>query len=582
MPLKPFTAGVWSALAWVLLTAAVCLLFGCAGDDPRQVSEPKPEPPRGVVLVSIDTLRADHLGAYGYHRDTSPYLDALAAESVVFEAAIAQAPSTLTSHLAMFTSLFPSQFFPTARGPVPAEGHGLSTEIPTFPEILHDAGFRTAGHTEGGYVSSVYGFERGFEEWTDPTSSRSTDIEQTVEKGLDFLTRMAARPDERFLLFLHTYSVHDPYEPPESYRGLFTREAPTDERASAQTLLAVNAGRRATSEEEAEYFAARYDEGIRYADSVLARLWNGLEELALGDEVAVVVTSDHGEEFLEHGRYLHTQLYPEQLHVPLFVRVPGVEPRRVAMPVRTIDLAPTLLDLLALEPLRRASGQSLVPFLTSDQEAADEIAQPEPICSETWYAGSLTNLLLARADDGWLWTLRERPSIDPGGAWVSDALEFDHPFSPGAAGLRLLAYHEPRTIRVKTSGGETLLERVVPPEWIDVELPRSAAGRRLRLEVDGCVSPSRTEGSDDIRCLGVQMAQPVLQRRTYLAGFPASPLVPKRPSPDAGPDLEDALGRCAPPLLAESTALDPGETDREGLCALGYLSEEQCAADRRP
>ena len=542
--------------------------------------------------MSIDTLRADHLGAYGYHRDTSPHLDALASESVIFDVAIAQAPSTLTSHLAMFTSLFPSQFFPTAEGPVPSEGHGLSPEIATFPEIFRAAGFRTAGHTEGGYVSGVYGFQRGFEEWTDPTSTHSSDVERTVQMGLDFLTRVAAQPDERFLLFLHTYSVHDPYEPLEPYRGVFTDQAPTADPASARTLLAINAGQRPTSAEEADYFAARYDEGIRYADAVLAQLWKGLEELGLGDDVAVVVTADHGEEFLEHGRYLHTQLYPEQLHVPLLMRVPGVTPRRVTTPVRTIDLAPTILDLMGLEPLPRASGRSLVPLLgggPSDGGAPDaERANwpTEPICAETWYDGSLSTLLLAPDEDGALWTLRELPSIDPGGAWITGAAEFDLPFSQqavpeGAPLLRLLAFHEPREIRVM-AGAQVLLERTVPPEWIEVELPSSAVGLRLRLEVEGCVSPSQVSDSDDPRCLGVQMARPTLQRRRYLTGFPTSPLVPTRPSLDLGRQLEEGLRDCAPPLLANSIRLEPDDMDREGLCALGYLSEEECPAAGAP
>lgn len=569
--------------ACLLVVSALLALPGCG----RRVEEGEPAPtieaPRGFVLVSIDTLRADHLGFYGYHRNTSPGLDELAAQSVVFETAISQAPSTLTSHLAMFTSLFPAQFFPTAAGPVPADGRILSDRIATFPQLFRAAGFRTAGHSEGGYVSGSYGFRRGFERWTDPRFSGSADVEATVARGLEFLGEMA-EVDDRFLLFLHTYSVHDPYEPPEPYRGLFTRgEAPTEDPASWVTLLKVNAGHRPTGQDEARYFEARYDEGIRYADDVLARLWDGLAELGLDDEVALVVTSDHGEEFLEHGRYLHTQLYPEHLRVPFLIRVPGVTPRRVTTPVRSIDIAPTLLDLAGLEPLPEASGRSLVPWLRGVADAADRPPPPEPLCGESWDQASKLSMIAAPSPrEGVTWLLRWRPWRDPGGVWISDSQTFDMPHrsleSEGSDGgepprptLRLKAFHRERTVRVVFDGGEELLlERTVPPSWTELHLPAAAEGRRLRLEVDGCVSPKQAGVSRDPRCLGVQMASPQWEFRTYLDGVPEAEHVPMSPALEVGRRMEAALARCSPPLVAPPLPAEPADDTIEALRALGY------------
>ncbi|MDA8016020.1 MAG: sulfatase [Thermoanaerobaculia bacterium] len=574
-------------LLQVFVGLGVAWLVGCS-EVPEEEALSRGRP-RGAVLVSIDTLRADHLGIYGYSRDTSPHLDALARESVVFDIAIAQAPSTLTSHLAMFTSLFPSQFFPTARGPVPPTGHGLSNEIPTFPEIFQEAGFRTAGHTEGGYASGMYGFRRGFEVWTDPHSTSSTDIERTVGRGLDFLRLMADRPDERFLLFLHTYSVHDPYEPPPPFRGMFTSgEPPTSDPASAATLLDVNADRRGSSDAEAKYFAARYDEGIRYADEVLGRLWSELKDLGLDEEIVLVVTADHGEEFLEHGRYLHTQLFPEHLRVPLLVRIPDATPGRVATAVRSIDIAPTLLDVMGLPPLPGASGRSLRPWLASDgshSESAVAVSAeaPRPVCAETWDSGSRMKMLLADTGEDLIWSLQELPSIDPGGAWISRSAEFDLPF--GAAGgrgaLRLLAFHQPRTIRLYGSDG-VLLKREIPTRWVELDLPEHAEGSRLRIEVDDCVSPSRLGESGDPRCLGVQMARPVLQRNAHFAGFPRQPLTKTRPDALIGRRLEQAFEDCSPPLLAEAKRVQTETADRQALCALGYLSEQECPGSSEP
>src|SRR5512143_1530550 len=188
-----------AALA-LALGALGALVVACAGPRPEAPAA-APRPTRGVVLISIDALRADRLGPYGAARPTTPFLDRLARRAVVFENAFSEIPSTLPSHLSMFTGLYPSQH--GVRPPSDV----LAAAIPTLPELLAAAGVRTFGHSEGGYVQGGYGFARGFEEWTDTPYAADTDVERTFARGLDSLARV--RPGERFFLVLHSYTVHD-------------------------------------------------------------------------------------------------------------------------------------------------------------------------------------------------------------------------------------------------------------------------------------------------------------------------------------------------------------------------------------
>ena len=179
----------------VALVAAL-VAAGCGGAPVGPGGDAELQTTRGQILISLDTLSAAHLGAYGYELPTSPFFDALAARGALFENAFVQYPSTLVSHMSIFTGLYPQQ-----HGVYPPS-YRLSPAIATLPERFAAAGFRTAGHTEGGFVGHGYGFARGFDEFTDPRVEHTTDIEKTLEKGLAFLRRLGA--EDRFFLFLHT------------------------------------------------------------------------------------------------------------------------------------------------------------------------------------------------------------------------------------------------------------------------------------------------------------------------------------------------------------------------------------------
>jgi arylsulfatase A-like enzyme len=328
--------------------------------------ERPPTPPRNLVLVSIDTLRADHLGTYGYHRDTSPALDRLAARSTVFLDAVAQAPNTLASHMTLFTSIYYSAL---SRGP-----HGrLPDGVETLATLLRSHGFATWGFADGGLMRRTFGFDRGFDHYEDERTGIA-DILARVERWLD---THAVSP---FFLFVHCYDVHAPYDPPPPYDTLFEEGPYTgDFEPTVLNIQAVGRWQRRITPADLAHAVARYDGGIRYTDTQIGGFLERLERRGLFDSSAIVVLSDHGEEFQEHGSMGHWQSYfRPNLHVPLIVFAPGRPARRVAGPVELADVLPTLLELLGLPAHPGALGRSLVPLLDGREARSEATAYAEP------------------------------------------------------------------------------------------------------------------------------------------------------------------------------------------------------------
>lgn len=519
-----------------------------------------PRPPN-LILVSVDTLRADHLGAYGYSRDTSPFLDELARSGVVFERAFAQVPGTLPSHMSMFTGLYPAQHDVYPPDAV------LSSAIPTLPELLRAHGYRTGGFTEGGYVSGFYGFSRGFDSFDDAVVRGSRLLERTMEEGLGFLDRVG--PDEPFFLFLHTYAVHDPYAPPEEYRPLFwSAEPPEVFEPTGPNLVAVNRGLRSVSAEQVRYFEALYDAGIRYADDQLRRLWKRVRERGLAERTILVITSDHGEEFLEHGHLVHEQNYVETTHVPLIVVGPGLTPgTRVEAPVESIDLAPTLLDLAgAPDAARGMAGRSWRGLLESRDAPFRGFVYTES------FVHPVRALLRQDPETGALLHLMEaRIPSSPEGEWVSRSARLDTLLE--SLRVEALSFHQAR--RLSIVDGETdLTSAVLSPEtWTPVELELGPGLHRLRFSVPGCDVPEDLGLGPDRRCLGFRLKAPDLVS-WQLFDLDADPLE----QTDLSADRRDAVRRLSDELgTLHWDPVDPSlgtglSAEQEGdLKALGYL-----------
>jgi arylsulfatase A-like enzyme len=520
-----------------------------------------PAPTRGYVLISIDTLRADHLGCYGYPRPTSPFIDELARRGTLFEEAYAQYPSTLVSHMSMFTGLHPREHGVLTASSV------LAPEIESFPEVFQRAGFRTAAFTEGGYVSGRYGFRRGFDAFVARDRAGARPLQRTFARGVEFLAGLPA--DARFLLFLHTYAVHSPYDAPERYRVPFWPGPPPAGGidGTPHALNGANATEQELSPQAVDYVSALYDAGIRETDETLQRFFAELARLGLAEETTVVVTSDHGEELRDHGRFHHTQLYREVLRVPLIVVHPrrpgGVRQRAV---VQLVDLPPTLYELAGLRPGAASSGTSRAALVGTPSTAVDGAAWADGEAGERALyrarAGSLESLLLF---------------APPAESWFSKSLSFDAP--RGELAFEARAFAAARLLRARGPAGVQLAQPIAT-EWTPVRLAL-AEGGRVRLEVNGCATPPGSRHRDAV-CHGFQLRglRPVRLELYDLAADPgqrhdlarqrdddtrrlARDLLAFRPRPRAGP-LES-------PLDAELAAQ---------LEALGYAGQVGGAQSR--
>lgn len=357
----------------------------------------------GVILVSIDTLRADHLGCYGYERPTSPVLDDLAAGATLYRRAYTTYPTTMLSHMALLRGTHPdalSRSLAREAGVEPTPH--LPDAVAMVQQRLRSEGWITAAFTGGGAVDRHFGFGEGFDAYCDCRDA--DDAGALADRAARWLETYAGAP---FFLFLHTYEVHGPYAPPDGFTELAGGAAGL-EAIDPYAILGHPADPCASLDDTTrQAMVDLYDGEIRYTDQALVgRLLDTLGRLDLADGTLLVVTSDHGEEFGEHGCWLHgTHLYEETVHVPLVVRYPGGQHRGEVVdgPVSLVDVAPTILAALGLEygdmqgtPLPRTSDRA---------RGADAVARGvrfdvqglELITSKAFVAGRTHKLVHSRA-----------------------------------------------------------------------------------------------------------------------------------------------------------------------------------------
>ncbi len=359
--------------AWCALLGAV-LLSACTpgvGDEP-------PHPVNRIILISIDTLRADRLGAYGYARPTSPVLDAFAADGVLFARCSASSPWTPPSHTSMLTGLYPS------RHGVFEVGRELRAGVRTLAEEFGARGFRTAAVVASDLVLPCKRCKSTFEhydeiEWErkDGRSgprvlNRAADINAAALAWLGGLP-----PEAPFFLLLHYYDVHSDYAPEPRFARMFGA-GPDLEPGETDSLIATRQGR-TMQPHEVEQIQRLYDAEIRQLDTRLGELFDELVRRGIWEDALIVVTSDHGEEFREHGGFLHGRtLYEEVLHVPLIVRGPGIPAGRVvdAM-VSLADIMPTMLALARVPVPDGLDGHALLPLLADGAAVWPELVLSE-------------------------------------------------------------------------------------------------------------------------------------------------------------------------------------------------------------
>lgn len=359
-----------------VLLAASTLAGACA-----RVPEP-PRPARHLVVVTVDTLRADRLGCYGSTTVATPRLDRIAREGAIAPDASVHVPLTRPSHASLFTGLLPA-----AHGIRDNVSPALDAGVPTLAETLHAAGFRTAAFVSSIVLSRQSGLHRGFDVYSDAFDAGEDDARflNSIQKRGDGPTAEAiawlekeAPSGARLFAWLHLYDPHDPYEPPEPHAS--------------------------------RYAGRPYDGEVAYADELVGRLDDALARLGLRDDALLVVTSDHGEGLGEHGEEVHGYfVYETTLRVPLLLRGPGIAAgTRVPGTAHTIDLLPTAQAMLGLPAPARTDGRDLAPALRGG---------PAPPEAPT-YAESLTPLLhygwsdlRALSDGRFKYILAPRPEL---------------------------------------------------------------------------------------------------------------------------------------------------------------------------
>ncbi|MDX1393238.1 MAG: sulfatase [Gemmatimonadota bacterium] len=325
-----------------------------------------------VLLIFLDTVRAANLGAYGYERETTPTLTDWATRSVLFEHAIAPASWTLPSHASVFTGRTNVQLGTGV-------DRALGDEYATLAEVLETAGYRTGGFVANfAYTTRASGLDRGFQEYRDfdvgpallAASSWSAraltrlggdlirfeafDMKPAVRVADEFLEWVEREDPRPFFAFLNFFDAHDPYVAPAPYRDRFG-PPPVGRTPS-----------RAPDPETTARWVNKYDGAIAYIDDQLGRIRRALDSSGRLDGTLVIITSDHGEQFGEHGLMQHTgSLYIPTLHVPLVMSLPGVLPEAAVVPqvVSLRDVAATVLDIVGVDGASRVGGQSLVPLL---------------------------------------------------------------------------------------------------------------------------------------------------------------------------------------------------------------------------
>lgn len=328
---------------------------------------PKEKSLSQIILISIDTLRADHLGVYGYERETSPNIDSLAAESAMFANVYASSPWTLSSHVSLLTALN------SVNHQVYQDNEKMDPDLVTAAEMLRVNNYFCSAFTGGGFVSSVFGFADGFDSYYERTD------EVLLNKAAELNFRDVARwidsnKNKDFFLFIHTYQPHDPYACPAPYKTMFLSEKSKWSHINLNGHLGgKNSIFKELPEDDRQNIIDLYDAEIRYTDEkLIGPLVQKLKEMALYDQAMIIFTSDHGEEFYDHGGWGHGHsLYDESLKVPLLIKFPNSKylGSKVEHIVSLVDIVPTILDEMGIDSSPyEFDGLSLIPLLEGKEK----------------------------------------------------------------------------------------------------------------------------------------------------------------------------------------------------------------------
>jgi arylsulfatase A-like enzyme len=355
-----------------------------------------------VLIVLIDALRADRLGCYGYSRNTSPNIDEIARAGWRFDAAFAQSNWTKPSVAALITGLYPRQtsVSPDTWSHAGAQGEvlvdSLSPQHLTLAEFLGALGYETGAFGENHHLLRKLGFAQGYltHEWREPmlTGSAFTKFTKKFRSGFTaewisdhFVKWLGSTKGPKFFAYLHHINVHWPYTSPPPFAGMFMKTRPTEDFNSTKFMVRAIEGirgqsGRAPSAETLRAMSDAYDEGIRHVDSEIGRIMRVLKQRGLYDNTLIVITADHGEEFMEHGLLGHGKaLYDESIRVPLVIKFPcpgsRCGPRTVTTQVELVDVFPTVVREVGRTPPASMPGTVLYEEASARKFVFSETAQ---------------------------------------------------------------------------------------------------------------------------------------------------------------------------------------------------------------
>jgi arylsulfatase A-like enzyme len=356
-------------------------------------------PPKKIILISLDTLRADHLGCYGYSRNTSPTLDTLAQKGILFMNAFSPSSFTIPSHASIFTGKYPSHHSIGFH-----QGNGkLDTDIDiTLAEYLKTKHFKTAAFVSSFVLRKETNLNSGFDLYDDEMTShelnRPTELLRDGSETCDrVITWISQNKDDNFFLFIHLFDIHGPYVCKEPFKSIFWNDIQNKESKRLNAIVPDNypvggipyyqvlnkildsEGNIVSFETNLQYYISQYDGNIRYCDSLIENLITVLQDLQIFDEVMLIITSDHGEAFGENNIYFFHGLTvtPEQIHVPLILIMPksfsSDRQKRLYDPVSTMDIFSTIISLFGDNPeLFDAEGLPLQHYLEAGSSGPHE------------------------------------------------------------------------------------------------------------------------------------------------------------------------------------------------------------------
>jgi arylsulfatase A-like enzyme len=528
--------------------------------DRLDLVEFDPPPTPSILFISIDTLSARHMSLLGYSRETTPRLDLLAEESVVFERCSTNAPWTSPSYAALMTGLYPS----SASMILGEKQSRFLFTVPgwrwTLAETLQAAGYRTAGFVDAHHIGERFGFAQGFELFDEesadiPHGDRDGGLRHMIPRALQWLDSLES--DEPFFCFLHAFDVHGPYLPDEPFAGSFASDSLSDHLSGPEMTRPAGALTH-TFGSIPEYIArgplpegsvlperipvapliAAYDEGVLAIDDAVGGFIEELDRRGILDRAIVVFTADHGESIDDHDYFGHGLLYEEVLHVPLLIRLPEEESGataskergvRIEQSVQLVDLYPTLTEFAGIASRREdLHGRSLVPLLRGE-------------------------------------TLPERPTFSEGGSMKQASLEL--------GGWKLIEMH-PGTQSLPWT---MLSFHGLSREWRKAQVPEAGDGPITREVIESII-----EGRDDtdafLATLRAQLAEPVLELY-HLTEDPLESRNLAEQRPDKVKELMRHLRR-AQELRerakrdAEDSRVQLNRRDLDELRKLGYIDDD--------